>query len=107
VLALLATESLPSWPVRYDRRLVLEKICPLIMLDHLDRGGARSPGLSGRHPRKHPLACAGAAEPAGRASRLAADASTPLAADAIEAAQQTFETANTWPVGRARQWSGM
>ena len=71
----------------------LERICRRIMLYHLDRGWADHLAYL-RCPRKHSPARAGPSNPLDEFHRMAVDAFGNLAADAIEAAQQTFETAN-------------
>jgi preprotein translocase subunit SecA len=70
-----------------------EKICRLIMLYHLDRGWAdRLAYLADIRESIH-LRALGRRNPLDEFHRLAVDAFASLAADAIEAAQETFETA--------------
>jgi len=72
----------------------LERICRQIMLFHLDRGWADHLAyLSDLRESIH-LRALGRQNPLDEFHRLAVDAFANLAADAIEASQQTFETAN-------------
>ncbi|HWS93868.1 MAG TPA: accessory Sec system translocase SecA2 [Mycobacterium sp.] len=72
----------------------LEKICRLIMLYHLDRGWADHLAYLADIRESIHLRALGRQDPLDEFHRLAVDAFASLAADAIEAAQQTFETAN-------------
>ena len=72
----------------------LEKICRQIMLFHLDRGWADHLAYLADIRESIHLRALGRQNPLDEFHRLAVDAFTSLAADAIEAAQQTFETAN-------------
>ena len=72
----------------------LEKICRLIMLYHLDRGWADHLAFLADIRESIHLRALGRQNPLDEFHRLAVDAFASLAADAIEAAQQTFETAN-------------
>ncbi len=72
----------------------LEKICRQIMLYHLDRGWADHLAYLADIRESIHLRALGRQNPLDEFHRLAVDAFASLAADAIEAAQQTFETAN-------------
>ncbi len=72
----------------------LEKICRLIMLYHLDRGWADHLAYLADIRESIHLRALGRQNPLDEFHRLAVDAFASLATDAIEAAQQTFETAN-------------
>ena len=72
----------------------LEKVCRLIMLYHLDRGWADHLAYLADIRESIHLRALGRQNPLDEFHRLAVDAFASLAADAIEAAQQTFETAN-------------
>jgi preprotein translocase subunit SecA len=72
----------------------LEKTCRLIMLYHLDRGWADHLAYLADIRESIHLRALGRQNPLDEFHRLAVDAFASLAADAIEAAQQTFETAN-------------
>ncbi len=72
----------------------LEKICRLIMLYHLDRGWADHLAYLADIRESIHLRALGRQNPLDEFHRLAVDAFASLAADAIEASQQTFETAN-------------
>ncbi|UWW08609.1 accessory Sec system translocase SecA2 [Mycolicibacterium brumae] len=72
----------------------LERTCQLIMLYHLDRGWADHLAYLADIRESIHLRALGRQNPLDEFHRLAVDAFTSLAADAIEAAQQTFETAN-------------
>ena len=72
----------------------LEKICRLIMLYHLDRGWADHLAYLSDIRESIHLRALGRQNPLDEFHRMAVDAFASLAADAIEAAQQTFETAN-------------
>ncbi|MCV7377332.1 accessory Sec system translocase SecA2 [Mycobacterium alsense] len=72
----------------------LERICRLIMLYHLDRGWADHLAYLADIRESIHLRALGRQNPLDEFHRLAVDAFASLAADAIEAAQQTFETAN-------------
>lgn len=72
----------------------LERICRLIMLYHLDRGWADHQAYLSDVRESIHLRALGRQNPLDEFHRLAVDAFGSLAADAIEAAQQTFETAN-------------
>ena len=71
----------------------LEKICRLIMLYHLDRGWADHLAYLSDIRESIHLRALGNQTPIDEFHRMAVDAFASLAADAIEAAQQTFETA--------------
>ncbi|BBY47539.1 protein translocase subunit SecA 2 [Mycolicibacterium arabiense] len=87
-------------PKRYELLLEeigeerLERICRLIMLYHLDRGWADHQAYLSDVRESIHLRALGRQNPLDEFHRLAVDAFGSLAADAIEAAQQTFETAN-------------
>jgi preprotein translocase subunit SecA len=72
----------------------LERICRQIMLYHLDRGWADHLGYLADIRESIHLRALGHQKPIDEFHRMAVDAFASLAADAIEAAQQTFETAN-------------
>ncbi|MEE6177451.1 accessory Sec system translocase SecA2 [Mycobacterium sp. 050134] len=72
----------------------LEKICRQIMLYHLDRGWADHLAYLADIRESIHLRALGRQNPLDEFHRLAVDAFASLAADAVEAAQQTFETAN-------------
>ncbi|OBB64286.1 MULTISPECIES: accessory Sec system translocase SecA2 [unclassified Mycobacterium] len=72
----------------------LERICRQIMLYHLDRGWADHLAYLADIRESIHLRALGRQNPLDEFHRLAVDAFASLAADAIEAAQQTFETAN-------------
>ncbi|MFA5706997.1 accessory Sec system translocase SecA2 [Mycolicibacterium sp.] len=72
----------------------LERICRLIMLYHLDRGWADHQAFLADIRESIHLRALGRQNPLDEFHRMAVDAFGSLAADAIEAAQQTFETAN-------------
>jgi preprotein translocase subunit SecA len=88
-------------PERYDElseRLSeeqLEKICRLIMLFHLDRGWADHLAYLADIRESIHLRALGRQNPLDEFHRMAVDAFASLAADAIEAAQQTFETSTS------------
>jgi preprotein translocase subunit SecA len=71
----------------------LEKICRLIMLYHLDRGWAEHLAYLADIRESIHLRALGRQNPLDEFHRMAVDAFASLAADAIEAAQQTFDTA--------------
>ena len=71
----------------------LEKICRLIMLYHLDRGWADHLAYLADIRESIHLRALGRQNPLDEFHRMAVDAFGSLAADAIEAAQQTFDTA--------------
>jgi preprotein translocase subunit SecA len=71
----------------------LAKICRLIMLYHLDRGWADHLAYMADIRESIHLRALGNQTPIDEFHRMAVDAFASLAADAIEAAQQTFETA--------------
>ena len=85
-------------PERYDElsedlsEAQLEKICRLIMLYHLDRGWADHLAYLADIRESIHLRALGRQDPLDEFHRMAVDAFASLAADAIEAAQQTFET---------------
>ena len=87
-------------PERYEELLEkldeqrLETICRKIMLYHLDRGWADHQAYLSDIRESIHLRALGRQNPLDEFHRLAVDAFASLAADAIEAAQQTFETAN-------------
>ena len=72
----------------------LERICRTIMLFHLDRGWADHLAYLSDIRESIHLRALGRQNPLDEFHRLAVDAFANLAADAIEASQQTFETAN-------------
>jgi preprotein translocase subunit SecA len=72
----------------------LERICRKIMLFHLDRGWADHLAYLSDIRESIHLRALGRQNPLDEFHRMAVDAFTNLAADAIEASQQTFETAN-------------
>ena len=72
----------------------LERICRQIMLYHLDRGWADHLAYLADIRESIHLRALGHQKPIDEFHRMAVDAFASLAADAIEAAQQTFETAN-------------
>ena len=86
-------------PDRYDALVEdigeekLEKICRLIMLYHLDRGWADHLAYLADIRESIHLRALGRQNPLDEFHRMAVDAFASLAADAIEAAQQTFDTA--------------
>ncbi|MFV0494708.1 accessory Sec system translocase SecA2 [Mycobacterium sp.] len=77
-----------------DAESRLEKTCRLIMLYHLDRGWADHLAYLADIRESIHLRALGRQNPLDEFHRLAVDAFASLAADAIEAAQQTFETAD-------------
>jgi preprotein translocase subunit SecA len=87
-------------PDRYDELAEqvseddLERICRGIMLFHLDRGWADHLAYLSDIRESIHLRALGRQNPLDEFHRLAVDAFGNLAADAIEASQQTFETAN-------------
>jgi preprotein translocase subunit SecA len=72
----------------------LEKICRQIMLYHLDRGWADHQAYLADVRESIHLRALARQNPLDEFHRMALDAFASLAADAVEAAQQTFETAN-------------
>lgn len=72
----------------------LERICRHIMLYHLDRGWADHQAFLADIRESIHLRALGRQNPLDEFHRMAVDAFTSLAADAVEAAQQTFETAD-------------
>jgi preprotein translocase subunit SecA len=72
----------------------LERTCRLIMLYHLDRGWADHLAYLADIRESIHLRALGRQNPLDEFHRMAVDAFASLAADAIEAAQQTFETSN-------------
>ncbi|MHA3021369.1 accessory Sec system translocase SecA2 [Mycobacterium sp. BMJ-28] len=72
----------------------LEEIARLIMLYHLDRGWADHLAYLADIRESISLRALGNQSPLDEFHRMAVDAFASLAADAIEAAQQTFDTAN-------------
>jgi preprotein translocase subunit SecA len=73
----------------------LEEICRLIMLYHLDRGWCDHLGYLADIRESIHLRALGRQNPLDEFHRMAVDAFASLAADAIEAAQQTFDTADS------------
>ena len=73
---------------------VLERVCRRIMLYHLDRGWADHLAYLADIRESIHLRALGRQNPLDEFHRLAVDAFADLAADAIEASQQTFETAD-------------
>ncbi len=94
------TELKELSPERYEELATdvseddLERICRLIMLYHLDRGWADHLAYLSDIRESIHLRALGRQNPLDEFHRLAVDAFAHLAADAIEAGQQTFETAN-------------
>ena len=95
-----ASEELENLsPQRYEELVAelgeekLEKICRQIMLYHLDRGWADHLAYLADIRESIHLRALGRQRPIDEFHRMAVDAFASLAADAIEAAQQTFETA--------------
>ncbi|MGO4446747.1 accessory Sec system translocase SecA2 [Mycobacterium sp. 2YAF39] len=86
-------------PERYDALVEevgeekLEKICRLIMLYHLDRAWTDHLAYLADIRESIHLRALGRQNPLDEFHRMAVDAFASLAADAIEAAQQTFDTA--------------
>jgi preprotein translocase subunit SecA len=86
-------------PERYEELVAelgeekLEKICRQIMLYHLDRGWADHLAYLADIRESIHLRALGNQKPIDEFHRMAVNAFASLAADAIEAAQQTFETA--------------
>ncbi len=78
-----------------DADAKLEKICRLIMLYHLDRGWADHLAFLADIRESIHLRALGRQNPLDEFHRMALDAFASLAADAIEAAQQTFETSDS------------
>ncbi|MFB1298389.1 accessory Sec system translocase SecA2 [Mycobacterium sp. pW049] len=76
-----------------DAEAKLEKICRLIMLYHLDRAWADHLAFLSDIRESIHLRALGRQNPLDEFHRMAVDAFGSLAADAIEAAQQTFDTA--------------
>jgi preprotein translocase subunit SecA len=70
----------------------LETVCRLIMLYHLDRGWAEHLAYLADIRESIHLRALGRQNPLDEFHRMAVDAFASLAADAVEAAQQTFET---------------
>ncbi len=87
-------EELAEAVSKDDAESHLEKICRLIMLYHLDRGWADHLAYLADIRESIHLRALGRQNPLDEFHRLAVDAFASLAADAIEAGQQTFETAN-------------
>jgi preprotein translocase subunit SecA len=87
-------------PERYEQLVdevgeeKLEKICRLIMLYHLDRGWADHQAYLADVRESIHLRALARQNPLDEFHRMALDAFASLAADAVEAAQQTFDTAN-------------
>ncbi len=87
-------------PERYDELAEqipedrLERICRLIMLYHLDRGWADHQAYLADIRESIHLRALGRQNPLDEFHRLAVDAFGSLVSNAIEAAQQTFETAD-------------
>ena len=73
----------------------LTKICRLIMLYHLDRGWCDHLAFLADIRESIHLRALGRQNPLDEFHRMAVDAFASLAADAIEAAQQTFDTADS------------
>lgn len=78
-----------------DADAKLEKICRLIMLYHLDRGWADHLAYLADIRESIHLRALGRQNPLDEFHRMALDAFASLAADAIEAAQQTLETSDS------------
>ncbi|MEB3023868.1 accessory Sec system translocase SecA2 [[Mycobacterium] crassicus] len=78
-----------------DAEAKLEKICRLIMLYHLDRGWADHLAFLADIRESIHLRALGRQNPLDEFHRMALDAFASLAADAIEAAQQTLETSDS------------
>jgi preprotein translocase subunit SecA len=81
----------PDGPLSEEQ---LERICRLIMLYHLDRGWADHQAYLADIRESIHLRALGRQNPLDEFHRMAVDAFASLAADAIEAGQQTFETAD-------------
>jgi preprotein translocase subunit SecA len=87
-------------PARYEElaekvsEADLERICRNIMLYHLDRGWADHLAYLADIRESIHLRALGRQNPLDEFHRMAIDAFASLAADAVEAAQQTFETAD-------------
>ncbi len=77
-----------------DSEATLERICRNIMLFHLDRGWADHLAYLSDIRESIHLRALGRQNPLDEFHRLAVDGFAHLAADAIEASQQTFDTAN-------------
>lgn len=78
-----------------DGEAKLEKICRLIMLYHLDRGWADHLAFLADIRESIHLRALGRQNPLDEFHRMALDAFASLAADAIEASQQTLETSDS------------
>ncbi|MUL85438.1 MULTISPECIES: accessory Sec system translocase SecA2 [unclassified Mycolicibacterium] len=78
-----------------DAEEKLTKICRLIMLYHLDRGWCDHLAFLADIRESIHLRALGRQNPLDEFHRMAVDAFASLAADAIEAAQQTFDTADS------------
>ncbi len=78
-----------------DAEEKLAKICRLIMLYHLDRGWCDHLAFLADIRESIHLRALGRQNPLDEFHRMAVDAFASLAADAIEAAQQTFDTAES------------
>ncbi|MDH6194334.1 preprotein translocase subunit SecA [Mycobacterium frederiksbergense] len=78
-----------------DAEEKLTKICRLIMLYHLDRGWCDHLAFLADIRESIHLRALGRQNPLDEFHRMAVDAFASLAADAIEAAQQTFDTAES------------
>ncbi|WP_019972838.1 accessory Sec system translocase SecA2 [Mycobacterium sp. 141] len=78
-----------------DAEAKLVKICRLIMLYHLDRGWCEHLAYLADIRESIHLRALGRQNPLDEFHRMAVDAFASLAADAIEAAQQTFDTADS------------
>ena len=94
-LAELAPERYEELSEDLDSEDRLETICRLIMLYHLDRGWADHLAYLADIRESIHLRALGRQNPLDEFHRMAVDAFASLAADAIEAAQQTFETSPT------------
>ena len=81
----------PDGPLSEEQ---LVRICRLIMLYHLDRGWADHLAYLTDIRESIHLRALGRQNPLDEFHRMAVDAFASLAADAIEASQQTFETAD-------------
>ena len=92
-LAALAPDRFAELSQTFDEQQ-LERICRLIMLYHLDRGWAEHLAYLADIRESIHLRALGRQNPLDEFHRLAVDAFGSLASNAIEAAQQTFETAD-------------
>lgn len=96
-LAELSPKRYAEWEAQLgdDGQAKLEKICRLIMLYHLDRGWADHLAFLADIRESIHLRALGRQNPLDEFHRMALDAFASLAADAIEASQQTLETSDS------------